>query len=196
MNASFILIVDWFVLHKLNITFTLLIIIAYFVFRKIINPKIEEYIKRDHLKADTLKNAIFSLSLFSGIVTFILILLIWGVDFKSLLAISTSLIAITGVALFANWSILINVTAFFLLLAHQSYRRGNFVRIIDQDNYIEGYISEINLFNTVLTSENKEIIIYPNNLLIARPVIINSKSRYSVVGKPQDFTNIPENFTD
>jgi len=74
-----------------------------------------------------------------------------------------------------------------LLLANKSFRRGDFIRVINLDNYVEGYISEINLFNTKLISENREIIIYPNNLLVAFPTIINPKDRFSIVGKITDF---------
>lgn len=51
------------------------------------------------------------------------------------------------------------------------------------DNYIEGYISEINLFNTKLITEDKEFVVYPNTLLILKPAIINPRERYNSVGK-------------
>ncbi|MGB1582031.1 MAG: mechanosensitive ion channel domain-containing protein, partial [Nevskiales bacterium] len=76
-----------------------------------------------------------------------------------------------------------NITAYVVLLLHKSYRRGNFVRVIDFDNYIEGYIAEVNVFNTRLITEAREVIIYPNNLLISRPTIINPRSRLQGVGK-------------
>jgi small-conductance mechanosensitive channel len=122
-----------------------------------------------------------------GVVSFSIILFIWGFDFQWLLAVSSGLITLTGVALFASWSILSNITAFFILLAHESYKRGNFIRIIEADNYVEGTISEINLFNTRLITENMESIIYPNNLLIARPTIINPNVRFTTIGKIQEF---------
>ena len=59
--------------------------------------------------------------------------------------------------------------------------------MIDADNYVEGYISEINLFNTKLITDDREIILFPNNLLIARPIIINPKVKYNTIGKTHDF---------
>ena len=105
------------------------------------------------------------------------------------MTMSAGLLALLGVSLFASWSILSNVTAFFLLIFHKSYKRGNFIRIIIGENYVEGYISEINLFNTKLISEDKEIIVYPNILLMSHPAIINPRSRYSVVGKVVEFSD-------
>ena len=54
---------------------------------------------------------------------------------------------------------------------------------IDVDNYAEGYISELSLFNTKLLTESREIIIYPNNLLLGRPALINPRDRLYGVGK-------------
>ena len=196
MQESLAIIVDWFVRHQIDIYLSLAIILFYTMFRRIVIPLIEKYTERDHLKNETLKNAILSVNLFSGLLTLIILLFIWGFNFRELVALSTGLIALTGVALFASWSLLSNITAFFLLLAHQSYRRGNFVRIIEMDNYIEGYIADISLFNTKLISENREVIIYPNNLLIGRPVVINPKSRFSVVGKTTEFVNVSQEFMD
>jgi small-conductance mechanosensitive channel len=187
LDNYLISLLNWFLKYEINILLTSIIIVVYFIFRRIVNPKIEEYIDRDHLKNETLKSALFSVSIFSWLVTIALILFIWGFNFKSLLALSTGLLAVTGVALFANWSILSNVTAFFILLVHKSYKRGNFIRVIDVDNYIEGYISEISLFNTKLITVDRETIVFPNNFLIARPIIINSKDRFKVIGKIDDF---------
>ena len=178
---------EWVIRYQTNIILSLVIISVYVLFRRYIKPKIEKFIARDGLKNKTLDSAFFSVTIFLGILTFALICLIWGFDFKGLLALSTGIVAITGVALFANWSILSNVTAFFILLVHQSYKRGNYIRVIDMDNYIEGYISDITLFNTKMITEDKEIIIYPNTLLIARPTFINPKHRAKYIGKTETF---------
>jgi len=180
-------IVNWFFKYSFNIALSIIVFLIYVAFRKIINPKIEEYIDRDHLKSETLKSALFSISIFSGMIASALILFIWGFDFKVLFALSSGIIALTGVALFASWSILSNVTSFFILLVHSSFKRGNFIRVIDADNYVEGYISEISLFNTKLITVDREIILFPNNLLIARPIMINSKVKYNTIGKTDDF---------
>ena len=180
-------IIEWIMQYKLNIALSIIIILLYLILRKMAAPRIEEYVEHGHLKHAVSERANATLGLFSIVLAIAIIMFIWGFDFKGLLTMSASLIALTGVALFASWSVLSNITAFFLLLANRSYRRGDFVRVINIDNYIEGYISEINLFNTKLISENREVIIYPNNLLVALPTIINPKDRYSVVGKTSEF---------
>lgn len=175
--------------YKVNIVLSLILIFLYFFLHRLAIPKLEVLIVEGALKNDALRKSINITRLLSGVIVLALILFVWGFDFKWLLAISSGIIALTGVALFASWSILSNITAFFILLMHQSFKRGNFIRVVEADNYIEGIISEINIFNTILISDNREYIIYPNNLLIARTVVINPKTHYSTIGKTQEFTN-------
>lgn len=188
VNSIFASLQQWVMLYKLNIALSVVVVFVYLILRRLAMPKIHQYVEEGGLKDQVFARATTTVSLLSGIISVAVILFIWGFDFKGLLALSTSLIALVGAALFASWSILSNLTAFFLLLAHQSYRRGNYVRVIDADNFTEGYISEINLFHTKLISENREVIIYPNNLLISRPTLINPKSHLGSVGKIQDFS--------
>ena len=187
MNTYLETLIEWYLNYEVHILFSILIIITYFIFRVVVKPKIETYISRDNLNSETLRTALFSFNILSGILTLILILFVWGFNFKVLFAFSTGLIAITGVALFANWSILSNITAFFILLIHQSYKTGNLIRVIDSDNYIEGKILEISLFSTKLMTHDGEMIVYPNNLLVTRPVLVNPVNRYEAIGKTDIF---------
>jgi small-conductance mechanosensitive channel len=172
-----------------NIIASLVIIIIYIVARRYTRPKIEESVQQSRLNDESYKIARNSVNAILGTILIALICIVWGLDFRGLLFLSTGILTITGVALFANWSLISNITAFLILLMHSSYRRGNFLRVFDADNYIEGYISEINLFNTKMLTEDREIIIYPNNLLISRPTMINPRNRFSVVGKTGDLSD-------
>jgi hypothetical protein len=67
--------------------------------------------------------------------------LTWGIEFDSVFLFASTTLTLLGVALFASWSLLSNVAAYFVILLHPSFRRGTFVRVIDFDNYAEGYIS-------------------------------------------------------
>lgn len=177
----------WFQQFSVSITLSIMVLALYFLIQRSIIPRLETWVERGALKSHALQKAIYAFRLLYGVVALAIILFIWGFDFKWLLALSSGIIALTGVALFASWSMLSNITAFFLLLMHDSFKRGNFIRVIETDNYIEGFIADINLFNTRLITEQRENIIYPNNLLIARPTIINPKTRYTSVGKIQEF---------
>lgn len=179
--------------YKINIAITLLIIIANSLLIKGLIPIVRSYTRSSRLKPNALDKARISIRMVTNIISVVLILFVWGFDFNGLMTMSVGLIALLGVSLFASWSILSNVTAFFLLVFHESYKRGNFIRVIAGDNYLEGYISEINLFNTRLITEDKEVIVYPNIQLMSNPAVINPRSRYKVIGKISAFEEESEN---
>jgi small-conductance mechanosensitive channel len=178
--------VEWSHIYSINLIGSGLVLLVYALATRIVLPKIKRSVDKTKLKPEAKAKANHTVHIFSSIVTIAVLLIIWGIDFSGLLVLSTSILTLTGVALFASWSLLSNITAYFLILFHNSFRRGNFVRIMDADNYIEGFISEINVFNTTLITEEREVVIYPNNLILTRPTMINPKMRLNGIGKVQE----------
>ncbi len=183
-------ILSWSSDNLMSIAWSLVMLFFYLLVTRVTLPKIEEKAVQSNFKSENSQKAAHIMRLVTGIVTISIILIIWGVDFSGLLLVSTSLLTLTGVALFASWSLLSNVTCYFLMLFHTSFRRGNFIRVLDADNYIEGYISEVGLFNTKLVTEEREIVVYPNNLILNRPTIINPRNRWKTVGKVADKSEV------
>jgi small-conductance mechanosensitive channel len=108
---------------------------------------------------------------------------VWGIGIEGVLLLATSVVTLTGVALFAQWSILSNITAYFVLLVRDEFQRGNFVRIVELDNFLEGRISDIGPFQTRLITEDRAVLLIPNNALLARAVFVNPRDRLGVAGK-------------
>ncbi|MDX1496426.1 MAG: mechanosensitive ion channel family protein [Salinisphaeraceae bacterium] len=187
LNAA----LQWAGGYPLQVIASLIALVLYVLMVRMAFPKIEKGIEKGKFKSSAAPKALMTVRIFSAIITLAALMIIWGFDFSGLLLITTSIITLTGIALFASWSILSNVTAYVVLLLHKSYRRGNFVRVFDMDNYIEGYIAEVNVFNTRLITEAREVVIYPNNLLISRPTVINPRNRLHGVGKITDAKEPP-----
>jgi len=97
--------------------------------------------------------------------------LIWSVDVKGVSVFASSLFAIIGVAMFAQWSILSNVTASIIIFFTFPAKVGDKIRIVDGDNSIEGTIKEIALFQIELRDNENNLVMYPNNLLLQKPVV-------------------------
>lgn len=115
------------------------------------------------------------------VVALLVVMMIWGADYKGLLVFASSIVAVLGVALFAQWSILSNITAGVIVFFAFPARIGDRVEIIDGNASVQGEILEINMFQVILRDDHDEKIIYPNSLLLLRPVIkksIDSKTRY------------------
>lgn len=104
-----------------------------------------------------------------------LVLVFWGIELRGLLVLGSSLFAMLGVALFAAWSLLSNLTAFLLMFIQNDCRVGYWVRIMDGANAIEGRIIEMGLMNVLLEHVDGHKVIYPNNLFVTRPVLVLSK---------------------
>lgn len=176
-------VVNWLLSYQTNLIWSLIMIVVYVTINRYALPRLERHIVKSKLKSTSAIKGILTIRLVTAVLTFAIILLAWGIDFSGLLVLSTSIITLTGVALFASWSLLSNVTAYFLLLTNVAYRRGNYVRIIDGDNFMEGYIADINVFSTRILTASRETIMYPNNLLLTRPVLINPKRQLGSMGK-------------
>lgn len=111
----------------------------------------------------------FILMLF--LVLFLSLMMVWGVDYEGMLVFLSSVLAVIGVALVAQWSILSNITAGVIVFFSFPARIGDTVEIVDGAHRIKGTITEINLFQVLLIDEDKQEIAYPNNLILQRPVI-------------------------
>ncbi|GAA0784506.1 mechanosensitive ion channel domain-containing protein [Marinobacterium sediminicola] len=104
------------------------------------------------------------------IITVMLICIIWGVDYAELMILFSSAFAVIGVALFAQWSILSNITGSIIIFFAFPYRIGDRIKILDKDDDITGVITEISLFHLHIQCDNGETIHYPNNLVLQKAV--------------------------
>lgn len=99
---------------------------------------------------------------------------IWGVNFRDLGLLFSSIFAVIGVALFASWSILSNVTAGVILFFSFPFKIGDRVKILDKDTESEEpyLIEDIRAFHVNLRKDNGELLVYPNNLMIQKAVTL------------------------
>jgi small-conductance mechanosensitive channel len=174
---------QWFYAYQPNIIWSGLVVLFYLAVSRKLLPKVENNIAKSKLKSGSALKGLFAARVIVATVSLSLLLLAWGIDFSGLLVLSTSIITVTGVALFASWSLISNITAYFILLTNVAYRRGNFIRILDGDNFIEGYIADLGPFSTRLLTAERETLMYPNNLILTRPVLINPKVAWGTMGK-------------
>ncbi|WP_404342612.1 mechanosensitive ion channel domain-containing protein [Pseudoalteromonas mariniglutinosa] len=150
---------------------TVLAIVLFPLLRKFAKKLLEKAIKgtadpHRKYRAELLINIILA------IILLCLLLVFWGIELRGLLVLGSSLFAMLGVALFAAWSLLSNLTSFLLMLIQNDCRVGFWVRVIDGANFIEGRIIEMGLMNVVLEHIDGHRVIYPNNIFVTRPVMV------------------------
>lgn len=93
-----------------------------------------------------------------------------GIEYTQLSVFLSSVFAVIGVALFAQWSILSNITASLIIFFGFPYRVGDSIRIMDDDVLIEGEVDEISLFHVILKTP-EGLVVYPNSLILQKPVL-------------------------
>jgi small-conductance mechanosensitive channel len=97
---------------------------------------------------------------------------IWGVKPDQLFAVFSTTFAVIGVAFFAQWSILSNITSGMILFFSFPFRIGDVIKIHDKDFPLEAQIEDIKAFHTILRTLEGELITYPNSLLLQKAVTI------------------------
>jgi small-conductance mechanosensitive channel len=96
--------------------------------------------------------------------------LILGVEHSQVSVFLSSVFAVIGIALFAQWSILSNVTASLIIFFAFPYRVGDNIKILDGDEDISGVIEDISLFH-VMIRKDRDLVTYPNSLILQKAVI-------------------------
>jgi small-conductance mechanosensitive channel len=98
------------------------------------------------------------------------LLFIWGVDQTELVLFLSSFLAVLGIALFAQWSMLSNVTASILLFVSHPAKVGDSITILDKDYPLTGKIKDIGAFFVIIETESKEVMTIPNSLFFQKMI--------------------------
>lgn len=149
------------------VTIVVFILIS-FLIRKITR----RYAKASHLSEHRTNLISKYTDVFMFVVFILVIFAIWGVQTTQLFAFFSTTFAVIGVAFFAQWSILSNITSGIILFFSFPFRIGDVIKIHDKDFPIEAQIEDIKAFHTILRTLEGEMITYPNNLLMQKSVAI------------------------
>ena len=154
---------DWFLFG--------LLILVFLVTRKWIASAFKRLTKN---KNATLKRKlkVRQVLLVSHLMAFLIIgSMVLGIDYGKFVVFLSSAFAVLGIALFAQWSILSNITAGILIFFNFPYRVGDKVRIANKDFDLTGMIEEITTFHVLIRHTDGDLITYPNSLILQTPVI-------------------------
>lgn len=97
---------------------------------------------------------------------------IWGVDKNELALYIGSTLTVLGVAFFAQWSHLSNITAGVILFINHPAKIGDTITIKDMANPISGIITNIGLFFVSIRTQSEEDVLIANALFLQRTVSI------------------------
>lgn len=106
-----------------------------------------------------------------AIIGVLLLSVVWGFSGRGIAVFFSSIFALVGIALFASWSILSNITAALILFFSAPFRVGDRIRILDGDNTVTGLVDDIGLIYLTLKDEDGNLFTLPNNILLQKTII-------------------------
>lgn len=154
-----------------NILESVIILAIYFSIRIIFSKIIEKSrVKRliQETRGAVIKKVINTMLTLICLAT---ILLAWGVDHADLAFVLGSILTVVGVAFFAQWSLLSNITSSIILFFNHPLKLNDDIQILEAKDYIiEGKVTQIGLFFITLTTPNNEEVTLPNNMFIQKSI--------------------------
>ena len=124
------------------------------------------------------------LNLISLLLTAIVVAGIWGVHREQLLFFVTSTVTVIGIAFFAQWSILSNLTSGLVLFFNHPIKIGDQIQIIEKDYKVEGKLKDISVFFLHIETPEGYKITIPNSIALQKTILIlvdptNDEDSYS-----------------
>ena len=170
---------DFFALYQNEIVGSVISLAILLIIRFVAVGTIRRIGRRSDLRSSRTKLIIKYLSLGITAIALVALTLIWGVNIRELGLIFSSVFAVIGVALFAQWSILSNVTAGIILFLAFPFKIGDQIKILDKELETEEEftIEDIKLYYIYLRNSRGHLITYPNNLMMQKAVTLLNSSR-------------------
>lgn len=135
-----------------------LYIVSYFITKSLIN----NVLKRTSFERGRRKMTIRAVQLFSTMATIILLTGVWGFKQNEIALFASTLLTALGIAFFAQWSILCNITSSILIFFNHPVKLGDYIKVLHKDYHFEGEVTEMNYFFVHLRTKENETITIPN----------------------------------
>lgn len=97
-------------------------------------------------------------------------LFIWGIAPSQLATYIVSLLTVLGVAFFAQWSVLSNITSTLIIFFNHEVHMGDTIHVLDKEFLIEGKVNDIGMFFTIIKTAEGDYVSIPNNVFIQKMV--------------------------
>lgn len=152
--------------------FTLFVIIFYILIKYLTTKIIIKFSNKSNKYAGRTQVILKYINILLLTISIVFIFIIWGVKTEHLAFAFSSIFAVIGVAMFAQWSLLSNVTAGIILYFTAPFHIGDIIKIHDKDFPYEAKIIEIKGFHIYLETQNGEIVVFPNNIFFTKYISI------------------------
>jgi small-conductance mechanosensitive channel len=149
---------------------TVVVLIAYILIQIISSKTIDKTVKNSLMqktRGKVVKKGTNFILLISAIA---FLLFIWGVNQSELVVFISSFLAVLGIALFAQWSILSNITSGVIMFFSHPVKLDDTICILDKDYQIEGRVSDIGFFFVIIKTKDGKQVTIPSNVFIQKMI--------------------------
>jgi small-conductance mechanosensitive channel len=160
--------------YQFQILQSLILLIAMTGVKILLRSIINRLMNKLHFAVERKRIISKIINFFIILFTFVVLIAIWGVDPEQLILFITSALTILGIAFFAQWSILSNITSSLILFFNHPIRIGGKVKILDKDYPIEGEVENISLFFMYIRTANNEVVSIPNTILLQKTISLEA----------------------
>lgn len=161
--------------HYYQLLTSVIILISLAITRGVINFTITKIARKNDINEARIRLIRRYITIGITLIAILLIAAVFGKDLNQIAVIFSSLFAVIGIGLFAIWSILSNITSGIIMFFTFPYKVGDKIEIMDKDNPIEAIIEDIGAFQLHLRLDNGNLVTYPNNLMLQKPVVLVKK---------------------
>jgi small-conductance mechanosensitive channel len=162
--------------QKIQIIETIIIVGVYLLTFFLIKTLINNTLKKAQLERARRKMIIKATHLFTTIGALVLIAGVWGLKQNEIAVFASTLLTALGIAFFAQWSLLSNITSSIILFFNHPLKLGDTIKVLDKDYPFEGEITDLTYFFLHLKTKNGEIITIPNSLVLQKSIAVIEKS--------------------
>jgi len=166
---------EFFEAYKTQIIFTVVVLILLAIAHSIGLVIIRRVGKRTGINLARVKLIVRYMTTVNILIALLFLAFIYGARWDDIGLVLSSIFAVVGVAFFAIWSILSNVTSGVIMFFSFPYKLGDTIEIHDKDDPLRGIIEDIGAFHIHLRLENGDLVTYPNNLILQKAVTLIKK---------------------
>lgn len=163
-------------LYKIQFIETVTVIFGYIVTHYITKIFVNNSLKQAHLQRGRRKMIIKAVHLLSFLTATVLLSAIWGLKQNEIAVFVGTILTALGIAFFAQWSLLSNVTSSLLLFFNHPLKIGDKIKVLDKDYPFEGEVTDLTYFFVHIKTGEGEIITIPNSLLFQKSVSVIEKN--------------------
>lgn len=161
--------------YKIQLIESSLVIISYFLVYYITKTFVNNSLKNTHLQRGRRKMIIKAVHILSFLTVSILLSAIWGLKQNEIAVFVGTLLTALGIAFFAQWSLLSNITSSLLLFFNHPVKIGDTIKVLDKDCPFEGEVIDLTYFFVHLKTASGELITIPNSHIFQKSISMIEK---------------------